>query len=255
MRESRQISVLMAVYKEPLEWIKKGVESILNQSFQDFEFIIILDNPFYSEFIFWINSIDDRRIILVINEENLGLTKSLNIGLKLAKGKFIARMDADDISLPNRFEKQIVFMEKQEDLVVCGGWIEKMGNGNGIVEYIANTEEIFKQFTFPNPYLSPIAHPTAFIRKEFLDKNNLTYNEAFKVAQDYGLWNEILKCDGKISNIQEILLLYRISDNQITKTKRGEQLNTVRSIILDHCYFIMKRKISNVIIVKVCLFL
>lgn len=244
MKESKEISVLMAVYNEPIEWVQEAVNSILGQSFSDFELIIVLDNPLYKEFIFWIDQLNDKRVLLIINEKNLGLTKSLNIGLKVAKGKFIARMDADDISLQNRFEKQIALMKGDDDLVVCGGWIEKIGDSNGVVRYVGDPEEIMEKFTFPNPYLSPIAHPTAFIRKEFLEKNNLSYNEMFKVAQDYGLWNEILKCDGKISNVQEPLLLYRISSCQITKTKRDEQLKTVKSIILDHCYFVINR--SNV---------
>ena len=106
------ISVIMSVYNEPLDWVQESIDSILQQTFGNFEFIIINDNPNNKElFDFLItNKIKDNRIIIINNDENIGLTKSLNKGLERAKGEYIARMDADDISLPERLEKQINFL-------------------------------------------------------------------------------------------------------------------------------------------------
>jgi glycosyltransferase involved in cell wall biosynthesis len=98
----------MGVYKEPLDWLRQSIDSILNQSFTDYEFIIICDNPRYEEGMELLKKYanSDRRIILLFNNENIGLTKSLNKGLEIARGKYIARMDADDISKPERLTRQ-----------------------------------------------------------------------------------------------------------------------------------------------------
>lgn len=108
-----EVSVVMSVYNEPMEWISQSIESILNQSFTNFEFIIINDKPEGKEQIALINEYasQDQRIKIIQNEKNLGLTKSLNIGILHAKSKYIARMDADDISMPNRLKMQYEFMD------------------------------------------------------------------------------------------------------------------------------------------------
>ena len=117
-----EISVIMSVYNEPKEYLIRSIESILNQTFKDFEFIVILDNPkneiarnIAKEY-----SLKDERIVFIKNEENIGLTKSLNKGISISKGKFIARMDADDISHPKRFEEQISFLNKNNEYGLCG---------------------------------------------------------------------------------------------------------------------------------------
>ena len=101
----------MSIYSEEEEWIRESIDSILNQTFSDFEFIIINDNPNRDKNNSLLTEYTriDNRIIIITNEENIGLTKSLNKGLEIARGKYIARMDADDISLPTRFEKQVDF--------------------------------------------------------------------------------------------------------------------------------------------------
>ena len=124
------VSVLMSVYNEPEEWMRVAIDSILGQTFTDFEFIIINDNPkrklnreILSDY-----AKQDKRIVILENEENIGLTKSLNKGLKVAKGKYIARMDADDISLSDRLEKQVNFMEEHPEVGVCGANILCFGD-------------------------------------------------------------------------------------------------------------------------------
>src|SRR6185295_3491651 len=117
-----QVSVLMSVYNGE-KYLKEAMESILNQSFPDFEFLIFNDSSTDSgrEIIL---SFNDPRIVLVDNEKNIGLTKSLNKGLSLAKGKYIARMDADDISDAGRLNEQVNYMEKNSDVAVCGSWVQ-----------------------------------------------------------------------------------------------------------------------------------
>ena len=120
------ISVVMPVYNVEISMLEEAVNSILSQTFQDFEFIII-DDASNDDTYNYLNGIKDERIILIRNSEHLGITKSLNIGLKEAKGKYIARMDGDDISLPQRFEKQYEYMESHPDVIVCGTGVEIFG--------------------------------------------------------------------------------------------------------------------------------
>ena len=121
------ISVIMSVYKESPQILEQAIESILNQTFRTFEFIIILDNPsnFEAEKIIRKFSNQDNRIIYVKNEMNMGLSKSLNKAILISKYEYIARMDADDISLPTRLEDQLLYMKKN-NLDLVGGYIEQI---------------------------------------------------------------------------------------------------------------------------------
>ena len=137
------VSVIMSIYKEPLEWLHESIDSILYQTFKDFEFIIICDNPEYKEGIELLNEYrkKDDRIIIINNVKNIGLTKSLNKGLAVAKGKYIARMDADDIAMPNRFEHQITYLDKNTDLVAIGSSvsiIDEKGRKTGTIRHKTN---------------------------------------------------------------------------------------------------------------------
>ena len=241
------ISVLMAIYNEPQVWMQESIESILNQTFTDFEFIIINDNPerdlnkkLLVEYIK-----RDNRIVIVNNEENIGLTRSLNKGLEIAKGDFVARMDGDDISLPSRFEKQIYFMSNHPDVIVCGTQIEYFGlTKKRFTDWIhENHEKIIPQLILS----TCIAHPTVMIRKTILDVNNIKYDPIFKQAQDLKLWID-LKDKGKFHNIPMVLLRYRISHKQISEKSKGSQneyaRNLRRELIKDFYYSLSGKKID-----------
>lgn len=206
-----EISVIMSVYKEPLDWIKQSVDSILNQTFRDFEFIIIDDNPEDEKLYQFLLGVADSdcRIRLLKNEENIGLTKSLNIGLSKAEGKYIARMDADDISLPERFQIQYDYMESHIEIGVSGCNVKTFGLCEERWCYPENHED------FQLYYESPFAHPTVIIRKYVLLDNNIGYDENYRYAQDYDLWERLYYVT-KFSNIQTVLLKYRLSKVQIT---------------------------------------
>lgn len=221
--KKRLISVLMSIYNEPEQWLCESIESILNQTYTDFEFIIINDNPEREVNRKVLNRYQgkDKRIITIHNEENIGLTKSLNKGLKIAKGEFIARMDGDDISLPRRFEKQVIHLFNNPDIAVCGTQIKIIGNWIN-----------FKKLIFPLEHdriahelllNSCFAHPTVMIRREVLKRNNIEYDESFQQTQDYKLWVDLIGL-GKFSNIKERLLLYRTSQNQISLKKKEQQI-------------------------------
>ncbi len=214
------VSVVMSVYNEKIDWLKESIESILVQTFRAFEFIIICDNPHYNEGICLLKCYADKdsRIRLIFNEYNIGLTKSLNKGIKEARGKYIARMDADDYAFPERFEKQISFMESNPN-IVASGTAAYMWRENECKRFHRKSNP--KQLRSRIAFESPIYHPSA-IFKRVIDGNLIQYNENFKYSQDYALWISLMK-SYELSNIDEPLIKYRISRQQISTSKHEEQ--------------------------------
>lgn len=224
MQEGIAVSVIMAAYNAEAH-IKASIESILNQTFKDFELIIIddcsTDNTYQI-----ITSYQDKRIRLYRNEVNVGLTVNLNKGIDLSNGKYIARMDSDDISLPSRFQLQYRFMEEHPDVGVCGTWLEVFGDYSAIVKYKTTHREIALQFL----YECHIVHPTVIMRKEVMIKNNILYNPQFVTAQDYDLFIRMSRVT-KLANIPEALVHYRVHSESISTKKRELQLQNRNKII------------------------
>jgi glycosyltransferase involved in cell wall biosynthesis len=219
--KTAMISVIMSVYNEKVEWLHESIESILQQTFPDFEFIIINDNPTRVE-----NSLilqeyqkKDNRIIIITNEQNIGLTKSLNKGIKVARGKYIARMDADDISLSMRFEVQLNVMEKNPNIIVCGSKIKVFGEDkrNYHFSFVEKSEEIKNALV-----LWGMSHPTLMIRKNILIKNNILYDENYIYTQDNKLLFDLYDY-GDFYNVPRILLRYRASKSHISSQNKDRQ--------------------------------
>ena len=212
-----QISVILPVYNGE-KFIGEAIESILNQTFTDFELIIIndcsIDNT--EDIVF---SYKDKRIRYYKNERNLQLIASLNKGIKLSTGKYVARMDADDIALSKRLYEQFVFMEDNLEIVACGTWAISFGNSREkLIKVPVEHSSIFLYSFLRNP----IIHPTVMIRKCYLSQNNLLYSHEFKHAEDYKLWVDLMKL-GKLANIPKVLLKYRLSSDQISNKFAEEQ--------------------------------
>jgi glycosyltransferase involved in cell wall biosynthesis len=217
-----KVSVVMSVYNEPEQWLKQAIDSILSQTFGDFEFIIINDNPqrvINRELLQNYCNLDSR-IIILENSTNIGLTKSLNIGLLKAKGSYIARMDADDVSLPTRFAKQVDFMDANPNCIACGSWMTYF-NDSGLMDLVkepTESEEIKTTLLLRNC----IAHPTVFLRRKVLEFHSIFYNEQVRYCQDYDLFSRLAN-HGELANLPEPLLNYRRSDQQISTSKSHEQ--------------------------------
>lgn len=222
------ISVLMPVFNAE-KYISEAIDSILTQTFRDFEFIIINDGSTDgSEEI--ILHYADERIIYVRNESNIGLIRTLNYGVSQAKGKYIARMDADDISLPNRLEYQYKFMELHPDVGICGSWVKtftEKGN-TSIWKYPENHEEILcRQF-----FNVGFAHPAVMLRNNIFE---IRYTEGFIACEDYELWYRLLK-QTIGANLPTVLLNYRFSPNQVSHKDNTQQIqnaNRVRKSMLN----------------------
>jgi glycosyltransferase involved in cell wall biosynthesis len=224
------VSVVMSIYSEPEDWLRESIDSILNQTFLNYEFIIINDNPDreFNRILLEEYLTKDPRIIIINNDENIGLTKSLNKGLDIVRGDFIARMDADDWSFPERLRVQYEFMYNNENIGACGSYIEYFGNiSRHDKSYFLEPGYTKSSLIFKNP----IAHPTAFIRNAILKKYNIQYDESFSCTQDYKLWSDLSPFT-LLANIPQVLLKYRVQKKQISQSKSNIQIDLAKSIRL-----------------------
>lgn len=216
MNNNLTISVLMSVYNnDNPQHLELSLKSIIEtQILKPNEIVIIIDGPVNENILNIITSIKTSTTIpLVLHQldNNVGLTKALNIGINLCSNELIARMDADDISLPNRFKLQHDFFVQHRNIYVLGGSIQEFDdNGKiGITRsYPSSNTEMLNSIA----KMSPFAHPTVMFRKEVFEKGYL-YNEKFRVSQDIELWFRILESGMKVANIPDVLLQYRLNEN------------------------------------------
>lgn len=213
MNSSPKISVVMPAHNTG-RYIKDAIDSILNQTFTDFEFIIIDDcstDDSYRIIKEYLNK--DDRIILFRNEKNLGIASTRTKGTLCARGKYIVTMDSDDISLPTRLEKQYKYLEAHKDCGVVGSHVEMFNGNNEIVgtkKFQENDIDLRKRIFL----YSPVVQPAAMVRKEVFD-NIGYYDPKYVNASDLDFWFR-LGTKYKFSNIQEVLLRYRIHNGSIT---------------------------------------
>ena len=217
-----QVSVVTSVYNGE-EYLEECVDSILNQTFQNFEYII-LNNGSTDGTARILQRYTDPRL-RIIHQENLGISRSLNKGINLSNSSLIARLDADDYSSPQRLEKQIAFMEKHTNVVLCGSRRKELLGSKilpSTVPFIEKDEDIRKTVSCFNP----LAHSTIMFRKKYFIEAG-GYNDQFKYAQDYNLWLSMLTL-GKAHNLKEELSVVRISQsstsNQNSKKQKLEEL-------------------------------
>jgi glycosyltransferase involved in cell wall biosynthesis len=208
----------MSVYNSE-EFLAESIESILSQTLKDFEFIIINDgsSDTSSEMIGKYAG-KDKRIIFVDNKKNLGLTVSLNNGLKIANGKYLARMDADDIVFPERLEKQYNYLERNKDIFLIGTGsceIDQKGKINAINKPIADSNLVTKTLYSENC----INHPSIMFRNE----SGNFYRDKFTYAQDYDFYLCLLTRGKRLSNIPEVLIKHRVNSKAISWNNHAKQ--------------------------------
>lgn len=224
-----ETSVIMATYKESIECLKQSIESIINQTYNDFEFIIILDNPDNKEHIAFINDYvcKDERIKFYINDKNMGLTNTLNRGLELAEGKYICRMDADDISELYRMEHQKKYLE-ENDFDLIGGISQMIDEDGNTIYSIKKVPTDFKKIKKCIKYNQVISHLTWFGKKEVFDKLNGYRN--MPLCEDYDFTLRAILQGFKISNVNECVLKYRMTKDSISRSNLFEQYLFARYI-------------------------
>ena len=269
------ISVLMPVYNCS-KYIYNSTISILNQTFSDFE-LIIIDDCSTDNTVDILKKFNDERIVLIVKQKNTGITNSLNYALDIAKGKYLARMDGDDISNIDRLEKQYEFMESHPDVVLCGGGYEVIksnyehGQKGDIFVQKASAATLdvltrawirifwgkgdiriktFKPYLLHGELLFDLAthcsfaHPTVMIKSEVLKMNKVKYNPKFEFAEDYEMWTKLSEY-GKLANIPDILIKYRRHEHQTTNTRSFEQKKISKEIALNHIKKLSKQNIYS----------
>lgn len=217
-----KISVIMPVYNAE-KYLRDAIDSILCQTFTDFEFIIIDDGSSDTSANI-VLSYDDSRIHFFINERNMGVAATLNRALGLSTGEYVARMDSDDISLPDRLKKQLEYLELNRQVGICGSCILAFDSETErLFPYPEKNEQIQADLLF-NP---PFAHPSVMMRGDAARR--LKYDLSYEKAEDYDLWYRFLK-EYKGYNIQQPLLRYRHHNLQVTKQNKREMNNAVKRI-------------------------
>jgi glycosyltransferase involved in cell wall biosynthesis len=215
-----QVSVLMSVYNGD-RYLNEAIDSILNQTFPDFEFLITDDGSVDTSLkILQTYAARDRRIRLY-TQANQGLTRTLNTMLDQAQGELIARFDADDIALPERFEKQVAFLQQHSDVVCVGSsldWIDEQGRFIGHCP-MPESDEILQQLMLGG--ISLLHHPTAMVRRSVMVQVG-GYDTSLKTSADLDLWLRLGEV-GKLANIKESLVLYRLHPQSITSAKQEQQ--------------------------------
>ena len=224
------VSVILPVYNSAL-YIGEAIESILAQSFKDLE-ILVYDDCSTDNTVAVIQKYQDPRIRLIRKEVNTGITGSLIMGVAAANGKYIVRMDGDDVSDLHRIERQVDFLEGHPEHGVVGSWVQTIpSKGEAHVwEYPLEHEDIQLHLLVNAPF----AHPSVAIRREVLIKHNINYSVVHEPAEDYKLWTDILKVS-KGANLPEVLLHYRLHESQTISTKRArviERSNQVRKEVV-----------------------
>jgi glycosyltransferase involved in cell wall biosynthesis len=206
-----KLTVLMTVY-DGIPYLKEAIDSILNQTFRDFEFLVI-DDASKDRSCELIESYSDDRIRLLRNRHNIGQTRSLNYGIKVAKGKYIARIDQDDIALPERLEKQFAFFKENPDVVLLGTWWEEISQEGLHIRFVkrpAEYEEIIEIIGFNNPF----GHSSVMFKLNAVQSIG-GYPENYSFAQDRLLWVK-LSSKYKVANLPQVLVKVRTHPLQAT---------------------------------------
>ena len=222
------ISVIMSVYKsEKPEYLHRSLQSVWDeQTCRPQQIILIADGPLTEELdavlAAWTEKLQDK-LTICRNEVNLGLTKSLNKGLRHTTGEYIARMDSDDISHPQRFEIQTRFLAEHPDIAVVGGSIQEFNDSAeclNVRHYPTDPDAIRKYIC----KASPLAHPNVMMRREIFD-SGITYDERYRTSQDIALWYDVLEKGYRITNVDEVTLYFRLADDVFNRRSRQKAMN------------------------------
>ena len=222
------ISVLMSVYKsEQARFLDDAIQSVWSgQTLRPDEIVLVEDGPLGEQLLEVIDrwqGIIGMNFVILKNEKNLGLTKSLNRGLAIAKGDLIARMDSDDISDPQRFERQVKYLTTHPDIDIVGGSLQEFNETSDclrIRNYPLTHDEVVKYIA----KACPLAHPTVMMRRKIFDAG-LKYNEKYRMSQDIALWFDAIEAGYKIGNVPEVTIRFRSQGDVFKRRSRAKAWN------------------------------
>ena len=228
MQKSPRVSVLTPIYNTNPSHLREMIESILNQTFTDFEFLILNDSPDNTEIEKVVKSYKDKRIKYAVNEHNMGITPSRNKLLKMARGEYIAIFDHDDISVPTRLEQQVAYLDTNSSVGVVSGFIEDFGD-NSAVRVVPEFDTDIKIIMTDK---CCVWHTAAMIRKSVLVDNDIEYEEFYSPCEDYRLWSRLMSVTN-FYNIQSVLVKYRMFANQTSVLQKSKMNAAHRAVQLD----------------------
>lgn len=221
MKKQPPVSVIMTVYNAE-KHLEDTLRSVLGQTFDDFEFIII-DDGSSDRSVEIVRGIPDERIRF-IPEKHQNYIDLLNKALLLSQGKYMVKMDHDDLMMPTRVEKQYAFMEDHPEIDLCGSWAQTFGSESYVVKTPVGDTEIRSLLLLQ----SPLVHPSVMLRRSSVDaylekkQDEHFYHPAYRYADDYKLWTDLAAAGWRFANLPEVLLKYRLSEQQITHLYRSE---------------------------------
>lgn len=222
------VSVIMSAYNGQ-EYLEEAITSILSQIFTDFEFIII-DDASTDSTASIIEKFKDPRIVLIHNERNIGLALSLNKGIEKARGEFIVRMDADDMSMPTRLDVQVSYMQDHQNIMIAGAYATTTNHkGEFIMKNPTDPREVAVNLLFR----TSLIHPTVIMRRDFLNAHSLRYQDTATgvgYVEDYDLWTRAVQ-HGQVSNMPHVVLYYRSHPEQVSSSKQAVQIANAQEII------------------------
>lgn len=219
-------SVIMPVYQTPPDMLRAAIRSILGQSFEDLE-LIIVEDPSAAVRTSVVEEFGDPRLRYYLNSERTGLVSQRNQGLQLSRGEFIVKADSDDLSVPRRCEEQIAFLQANEAIGVVGSWLEIIdadGNRLGTRDYPTDPDSIYQLMRRRNP----VAQPAVCFRRDLVNRFG-GYPDGYPVCQDYAYWSHLARQGVRFANLSERLVRYRLHANSIKSKKMRETLDaTIR---------------------------
>lgn len=224
------VSVLTPIYNTNHTHLRQCIESILNQTYTDFEFIILNDSPDNADLEKLVLSYDDARIIYIKNDKNIGISASRNKLIDLARGRYLAVLDHDDISHITRLEKQVKFLDENPYVGVVGAWAHWFGDQ----DFIRKNPQYDTDIKIRLTDVCAIMHTTAMIRKSVLTDNNIRYEQEYTPAEDYRLWGQLMAVTN-FYNIQEILVEYRCDSNNTSHLQKTKMAIAHESIKAQIC--------------------
>lgn len=211
------VSVIFPIYNSD-KFLRESLESLLKQTYQNFEIIAINDGS-QDQSRQIISSYKDSRIKYYEHKKNLGLVNTLNEGIKLSRGKYIARMDADDISSKNRLKTQVNYLEAHKDIDILGSWIKNFGRYN----YIWRVHKSHAYITTKLLFETSIAHPTVMLRADSVRQSKVKFEERYHSAEDYMFWSKLSELNLRFANIDMPLLKYRTHPSQVGEADKSRQ--------------------------------
>lgn len=230
LQNAPRVSVLTPIFNTNPVYLREMIESILKQTFTDFEFLILNDSPDNTEIerIVLEYAARDLRIKYTKNDKNIGITPSRNKLLKMARGEYVAIFDHDDISLPDRLESQVAYLDANPGVGVVSAQVQYFGMGNDI----SHAPELDADIRVTLCHSCCVAHTAAMIRKSVLVDNNIEYEEFFSPAEDYRLWARLMDVT-HFYNIQRVLVKYRWDGDNTSKI-HADKIKIARKNIINH---------------------